>query len=153
MRSSSFRVGATASFVAMVLGAFGLLPAMSQPRRGTGVAPPIWAKAAAEAARPWMNRSLSPEERANLLIQKMTLDEKIAMLHGAKPCLQRRNPACRLPIKGYVGYVPPIPRLGIPALTLADGRAGVGNKARDVTLLPAPIAAALELRTGIANCR
>ncbi len=47
-----------------------------------------------------------------------------------------------IPVKGYVGYVPPNLRLGIPALTLADGRAGVGNNAHDITLLPAPIAVA-----------
>ena len=47
-----------------------------------------------------------------------------------------------MPIKGYVGYVPPNARLGIPALTLADGRAAVGNGATDITLFPAPIAAA-----------
>jgi beta-glucosidase len=33
-------------------------------------------------ARPWMNPRLSPGERANLLVAAMTLDEKIAMLHG-----------------------------------------------------------------------
>lgn len=88
--------------------------------------------AAAAAQRPWMNPALPPEKRANLLIQQMTLDEKITMLHGVSP----------IPIKGYVGYVPPNARLGIPALKLADGRAGVGNGAKDVTLLPAPIAAA-----------
>lgn len=84
------------------------------------------------ARRPWMNRSLSPLRRANLLLGKMTLDEKITMVHGVDP----------LPVKEYVGYVPPNRRLGIPALTLADGRAAVGNGAHDVTLLPAPIAAA-----------
>lgn len=93
--------------------------------------------------RPWMNPSLSPERRADLLIRAMTLDEKILMMHGA----QRKKGAPPEPNaeptpKGYVGYVPPILRLGIPALRLADGRAGVGNDARDVTLLPAPIAAA-----------
>ncbi|HLH37136.1 MAG TPA: glycoside hydrolase family 3 C-terminal domain-containing protein [Alloacidobacterium sp.] len=62
----------------------------------------------------------------------MTLDEKIAMVHGVTP----------IPVHGYVGYVPPNTRLGIPALTLADGRAAVGNGAKDITLLPAPIAAA-----------
>lgn len=84
------------------------------------------------AERPWMNRALSPGERASLLLKQMTLDEKITMVHGVKP----------IPIKGYVGYVPANKRLGIPALTLADGRAAVGNGARAVTLLPAPIAAA-----------
>jgi beta-glucosidase len=85
-----------------------------------------------QASRPWMNASLSPAQRANLLIKEMTLDEKIVMMHGVSP----------IPVKGYVGYVPGNARLGIPALTLADGRAGVGNSARDITLLPAPIAAA-----------
>lgn len=82
--------------------------------------------------QPWMNRSLAPEQRADLLLHAMTLDEKITMMHGVDP----------IPMKAYVGYVPANARLGIPALNLADGRAAVGNGARDVTLLPAPIAAA-----------
>lgn len=98
--------------------------------------------APATAQRPWMNKVLSPKQRADLLIKAMTLDEKITMMHGAGPCLEVWTDKCPMPIKGYIGYVPPIERLGIPHLTLADGRAGVGNKATDVTLLPAPIAAA-----------
>jgi beta-glucosidase len=78
-----------------------------------------------------MRRSLTPEQRANLLLHAMTVDEKITMVHGVDP----------MPIHGYVGYVPGNSRLGIPALRLADGRAGVGNGAKDVTMLPAPIAA------------
>lgn len=81
---------------------------------------------------PWTNRALPPRQRAELLLKQMTLDEKITMVHGVDP----------MPIEGYVGYVPPNPRLGIPALRLADGRAAVGNRAHDITLLPAPIAAA-----------
>ncbi len=86
-----------------------------------------------------MNTSLTPEQRADLLIHAMTLDEKITMVHGVDP----------RPIKGYVGYVPPNPRLSIPALRLADGRAGVGNGAKDVTLLPAPIAATASWDTAL----
>lgn len=82
--------------------------------------------------RLWMNTSLTPERRADLLLRAMTLDEKITMVHGVDP----------RPIHGYVGYVPGNARLSIPVLRLADGRAGVGNGAKDVTLLPAPIAAA-----------
>ncbi len=90
-------------------------------------------------SRPWLNKSLTPEQRTDLLLHAMTLDEKITMVHGVDP----------RPIKGYVGYVPPNPRLGIPALRLADGRAGVGNDATNVTLLPAPIAVAASWDTGL----
>ena len=105
----------------------------------------LWANvnpsAEAHVPRPWASRFLSPVQRANLLIKVMTLDEKITLMHGVKP----------IPIKGYVGYVPANARLGIPALTLADGRAGVGNGARDITLLPAPIAAASSWDLGLMN--
>ncbi|MGB8480338.1 MAG: glycoside hydrolase family 3 C-terminal domain-containing protein [Acidobacteriaceae bacterium] len=90
-------------------------------------------------SRPWMRRSLTPEKRAELLLHAMTLDEKITMVHGVDP----------RPIQGYVGYVPGNSRLGIPALRLADGRAGVGNGAKDVTLLPAPIAATASWDTNL----
>ncbi len=109
--------------------------------------PALWAAdvistaAKDQASRPWMNKSLSPVQRANLLIKEMTLDEKIVMMHGVSP----------IPVKGYVGYVPGNARLGIPALRLADGRAGVGNGARDITLLPAPIAVASSWDLGLIN--
>jgi beta-glucosidase len=92
-----------------------------------------------QGARPWADKSLSPAQRADLLIKEMTLDEKIAMVHGVSP----------IPMKAYVGFVPANQRLGIPALTLADGRAGVGNHTHDVTLLPAPIAAASSWDIGL----
>src|SRR5712692_4773919 len=74
--------------------------------------------------RPWMNTSLSPDERAALLLRQMTLEEKVGMVHG-----ESGGPS------GY--YIAPIPRLGIPALTMTDGPAGINvGKA---TSLPAPI--------------
>jgi hypothetical protein len=39
-----------------------------------------------------MNQSLSSEQRADLLLRAMTLDEKISMVHGQKP----------IPILGYI---------------------------------------------------
>src|SRR5258708_24820560 len=79
----------------------------------------------------WMNTALSPNERANLLLAQMTLDEKIEMVHGELPA-------------PYGFYKAPIPRLGIPALTMADGPAGIRVARQDVnegkaTALPAPI--------------
>jgi beta-glucosidase len=59
----------------------------------------------------------------------MTLDEKIAMLHGVSG-------------SPYIGHIPANKRLGIPALNLEDGPAGVGDELTGVTELPAPVAAA-----------
>ncbi len=89
-----------------------------------------------------MNKALPAGQRANLLLRAMTLDEKITLVHGA---------GYPTPLKAYAGYVPPNTRLGIPALKLGDGRAGVGNGAKDVTLLPAPIAASASWDTVLMN--
>jgi beta-glucosidase len=57
---------------------------------------------------PWMNPEASPSERAHTLLAKMTLDEKLAMVHGYGGA--------------YVGNIPANTRLGIPALKLEDGK-------------------------------
>lgn len=66
--------------------------------------------------------------RIDALLDQLTLDEKTALLHGA------RDPA---PL-GQAGYVPGVPRLGIPPLRLADGPAGE-RVAKPATALPAPV--------------
>lgn len=65
------------------------------------------------------------------LLAQMTLDEKLSMLHGAED----PDPAIGL---DAAGYVPGIPRLGIPPLRLADGPAGIRTQAT-ATALPAPV--------------
>src|SRR5947209_18404949 len=75
--------------------------------------------------RPWLNTSLSPDERAALLLAQMTVEEKISMVHG---------------VSNDTYSTAPISRLGIPALIMTDGPAGINvGKA---TSLPAPIALA-----------
>ncbi|MFP3989880.1 glycoside hydrolase family 3 C-terminal domain-containing protein [Streptomyces sp. E11-3] len=66
--------------------------------------------------------------RAAALLAQLTLDEKISLLHGAE------DPQSL----GQAGYVPGVPRLGIPELRLADGPAGV-RVAEHATALPAPV--------------
>ncbi|WP_282700100.1 glycoside hydrolase family 3 protein [Streptomyces sp. CC219B] len=73
-------------------------------------------------------RSERAAPRADGLLAKLTLDEKISLLHGAT------DPA---PL-GQAGYVPGVERLGIPPLRLADGPAGVRVTAH-ATALPAPV--------------
>jgi beta-glucosidase len=70
--------------------------------------------------------------KVDQLLAQMTLDEKIAMLHGAS------EPAGGI---GQAGYVPGVPRLGIPPLRLTDGPAGVRTQ-QPATALPAPVALA-----------
>jgi beta-glucosidase len=101
--------------------------------------PPVLVASSFNSSQPWMNKSMKPEQRADLLLHAMTLDEKITMVQGVDP----------LPFKAYIGYVPANTRLSIPAIRLADGRAGVGNHAKDVTLLPAPIVVAASWDTAL----
>jgi len=69
--------------------------------------------------------------KVRALIARMTLDEKISLLHGA------RDPE----ELGQAGYWPGLPRLGIPPLRFADGPPGI-NANRDGTAMPAPVALA-----------
>ena len=82
---------------------------------------------ASAAERPWMDKALQPDARAAALLAQMTLDEKIAMVHG--PGFQLNA--------GFAGQVPGNERLGIPSLRLADGPNGVGNGSTGVTAFPA----------------
>jgi len=62
------------------------------------------------------------------LIGRMTLDEKLSLVHGSRDPREL----------GGAGYWPGLPRLGIPALRLADGPGGV-NVNREATGMPAPV--------------
>ena len=72
-------------------------------------------------------------KRVQQLIRTMTLDEKLSFVSG------RSDPEGM----GEAGYIPGVPRLGIPPLRLTDGPAGVRllNKTGS-TALPAPVALA-----------
>jgi beta-glucosidase len=78
-------------------------------------------------------QTAAPEDFARHLVAKMTLDEKIAEVHGIRDEQQFR-------------YVPGIPRLGIPGWQITNGPAGVGPGGTEpqprATALPAPISLA-----------
>src|SRR6266852_2599963 len=95
--------------------------------------------------RAWMNTSLSPDERADLVVKEMTLDEKITLLHGTgHPGLGPMSPLSSAS-NGGAGYVVGIPRLGIPGIQMSDAAYGVrasGQNGRYSTALPCTLAAA-----------
>src|ERR1700686_941239 len=103
-----------------------------------------WAQSDAHN-HPWANAHPSPDERASIGIQQMTLDEKISLLHGTG--MEGLSPMSPLAIhsNGGGGYVVGIPPLGIPAIQMSDAAYGVrnsGENGRSSTGLPADVAAA-----------
>jgi beta-glucosidase len=92
-----------------------------------------------------MNASLSPDERADLVLKELTLDEKIALMHGnGQPGSGRQMPTTLLG-NGGAGFVLGVPRLGIPSIQMSDAAYGVRDSAengRYSTALPSNIALA-----------
>jgi len=85
-----------------------------------------FAASAQAADQPWMNSKLSPDERAALLEKELTLDERIGLVHGpmSMPIFGIKKPEGAI---GSAGYIPGIPRLGVPALQESDASLGVTN--------------------------
>lgn len=105
-------------------------------------------------SRPWMNASLSPDQRADLVISRMTLDEKIQLVHGSGWGVLREGDPVPPRSNLGAGYTPGIDRLGIPDLNLADSATGVrlgALQSRYATLLPSPLALAATWNLKSAN--
>ena len=99
----------------------------------------------AQTSHPWMNTSLSPDERADMVVKEMTLEEKISLLHGTGH--EGLGPLSPLAIhaNGGAGHVVGVPRLGIPDIQMSDAAYGVrssGKNGRYSTALPANLGAA-----------
>lgn len=115
----------------------------AQQRRGQGAGP-------SQPPRPWMDTMLSADERAGLVLAQLTLDEKIGLVHGMSrggggatpdPAIQ----AVAERSNGGAGFVPGVPRLGLPDLQMADSAVGVARGAargRYSTALPSTVAEA-----------
>jgi beta-glucosidase len=92
--------------------------------------------------QPWMNTSLDADARADLMVHAMTLDEKIQLVHGSGWGVLRPGAVVPAGNIGGAGFVPGIPRLGLPDINLADSAVGIRGAARDsryATLLPSVI--------------
>jgi beta-glucosidase len=111
-----------------------------------------------DASRPWLDPALPPDARAGLVVQAMTLDEKIGLVHGHAGMSWRDKPRPDGAL-GSAGYVPGVPRLGIPPLQETDAGLGIANPRNErpgdeATPLPSGLAitatfdAALAFRAG-----
>ncbi len=110
-----------------------LLAALALAAAVAGVAGSPGARGAS-ADCPWMDASQTPQQRSDELLAAMTIDDKIALLHGGT------SPY------GFASAIAANDRLCIPELVFSDGPAGVaggfGGTQQGVTAFPAPIAMA-----------
>jgi len=123
------------SIIAIVLLAIAVTPVSSQGRgQGANAAP----------AGPWMDKNMPPDQRADLVIAKMTLDQKIQLVHGGSGGFGAPGggPAQPNRSNGGAGWIPGIPELGIPDINMADSAVGVTRgaaRSRYSTLLPSSL--------------
>lgn len=88
----------------------------------------------------------TPDQLAQQTLALMTQDEKLHLVYGAGGPVTN---IIALP-RGAGGYVPGIPRLGIPDLYFNDGSVGVANSQAPATALPSAIASAATWDTNLA---
>jgi beta-glucosidase len=118
---------------------------------GTTAAPV--AQAQLPAASAGSDRALPAEARAKALVDAMTTEEKLAIIHGYFPPMAK--PAQPIAMIPSAGHIPGIPRLGIPTLRESDASLGVANqieqrKGDTATALPAGLATAATFNPAIA---
>ena len=107
---------------------------------------------AAAAARP----SAKPDARAraDAVVARMTLDEKIALAHGLFPPMAAGK--TRNELIPSAGHIDGIPRLGIPLVRESDASLGVANQVEQrkgdvATALPSSLATAATFDVAIAR--
>ena len=112
--------------------------------------------AGAADQRTWLNPSLGAGERAKAALAAMTVDEKLRLIFGfTSPSAQDlakvpddivspelKSYVLAHAIKGAAGFVPGVPRLGIPDQTQTDASMGVRDAQIPSTVLPSSLATA-----------
>jgi beta-glucosidase len=112
---------------------------------------------AAEAAHPWLDAGLAPARRAALALQAMTEEEKLDLVFSYFGSVSAgRDPPAGARM-GSAGYVPGIPRLGIPPQWITDAGLGVATQRdsadayRERTALPSGLATAASWNPALAG--
>jgi beta-glucosidase len=96
---------------------------------GVTATPPPPATQPAPGNCPWLNSTAPTATRVAQLMAQMTLQQKVAMLHGTE-------------VPDYIGRIAGIPSLCIPDLNMQDGPAGVGDGLGGVTQMPSGLVSA-----------
>jgi beta-glucosidase len=113
-----------------------LLAAACAALGGSLIVPTAAPAAPPPADCPWVGQNASPTQRAEEVLARMTLDEKIYLVHGAAN-------------SSYTGQIAGQPWLCIPTLKMTDGPVGV--RMNDTTQMPAGAAVAASFDTSLAE--
>jgi beta-glucosidase len=124
------RLAASAALAAALPLAVLAAPAANAGGSLAKVASGTGALTASSPACPWLNQSLPVSERVHMLLEQMSLADKINMVTGAGTS------------EPYVFYISAIPSLCIPAIGEEDGPVGVGDGLTGVTQMPAAVSLA-----------
>ncbi|HEY1389559.1 MAG TPA: glycoside hydrolase family 3 N-terminal domain-containing protein, partial [Ktedonobacterales bacterium] len=115
-------------------------------------------KTSARSNTATLTRATSPDERARETEEQMTDDERFALLvsvMGTNPVLPVRDKRIPADVPMSAGYVPGVPRLGVPALLMSDASLGVTNpgyrEGDTATALPAGIALGASFNPALAR--
>ena len=121
-KSMSWAMGKVSGRMARISAALIMLTGLAWMGSATALASNRAALAPAAAARAGQapGARVTGDPRVEKLISEMTLDEKLTLLEGAQEAASTNQ--------FTAGYLPGIPRLGIPSLRLADGPPGVATR-------------------------
>jgi len=96
--------------------------------------------------KPWLDRSLSADQRAQLAVKAMTQQEKLRWVFGYFGTDFKGKKRVEGALTQSAGYIPGTPRLGLPALVETDAGLGVASQAgpnvRERTALPSGLTTA-----------
>ncbi|MEE4540389.1 glycoside hydrolase family 3 C-terminal domain-containing protein [Streptomyces sp. V4-01] len=128
-RSRRQRAAAVATAAAALVAGLALAPTGASAAAAAGADGP-------DPACPWVGSTAPVNTRTAQVLARMTLDEKIAMVHGTAS-------------GAYTGLVPGNSRLCVPALKVQDGPTGV--RMDDTTQLPAAVGLAASFDPAVAE--
>ncbi|EFX02499.1 glycoside hydrolase family 3 domain containing protein [Grosmannia clavigera kw1407] len=97
---------------------------------------------AAAATQPWLDESLDTELRLQMFLGQLNETQIFAMVQG-DTVLDDNGTG----VNACIGHISGNETLGMPAICMGDGPAGVGNSMNNVTTFPAPVTAAAARNT------
>ena len=101
---------------------------------------------------------MNPDQRAREVEEQLTDDERFALIVSVMGCndvITERDPRIPEDVPMSAGYVPGVPRLGVPALLMSDASLGVTNPGYrpgdTATALPAALALGASFNPALAR--